>query len=203
MTMYKPKKSNHNKIKEASMKHLKIIVGTLAVMLLALVGCSINDLSNTPTKQTELFFNKYQTLDQSVLDDLNHVVAAETQFNTEQRERYKELMKKHYQNLTYKIKDEEVNGNTAVVIVEIEVTDYANVLRDSESYLSENPQEFQNDLGEYDVTLYSEYRLNKLEEAKDKVKYTLEMNLIKLDKEWQVDQISSTDEEKIHGVYVY
>ncbi len=82
-------------------------------------------------------------------------------------------MKKHYQNLTYKIKDEEVNGNTAVVIVEIEVTDYANVLRDSESYLSENPQEFQNDLGEYDVTLYSEYRLNKLEEAKDKVKYTL------------------------------
>ncbi len=80
--MYKPKKSNHNKIKEASMKHLKIIVGTLAVMLLALVGCSINDLSNTPTKQTELFFNKYQTLDQSVLDDLNHVVAAETQFNT-------------------------------------------------------------------------------------------------------------------------
>ncbi len=173
MTMYKPKKSNHNKIKEASMKHLKIIVGTLAVMLLALVGCSINDLSNTPTKQTELFFNKYQTLDQSVLDDLNHVVAAETQFNTEQRERYKELMKKHYQNLTYKIKDEEVNGNTAVVIGEIEVTDYANVLRDSESYLSENPQEFQNDLGEYDVTLYSEYRLNKLEEAKDKVKYTL------------------------------
>ena len=99
-------------------------------------------MSNTPTKQTELFFNKYQTLDQSVLDDLNHVVAAETQFNTEQRERYKELMKKHYQNLTYKIKDEEVNGNTAVVIVEIEVTDYANVLRDSESYLSENPQNF-------------------------------------------------------------
>ena len=38
-----------------------------------------------------------------------------------QKKDYKELMKKQYQNLTYTIKDEEVDGNNAIVKVEIEV----------------------------------------------------------------------------------
>ncbi len=184
------------------MKRLGLFISIVIVTLLV-VSCSMKEMSNTPKKQVEIFFNKYQTLDQNVLDDLNRVVAGETQFNTEQREKYKDLMKKHYQNLTYEIKDEEVNGDTAIVTVEIEVNDYANVLRGSEVYLEEHPEEFQNELGEYDITKYSDYRLEKLKEADEKVKYTLEMNLTKIDNEWSVNQISTIDEEKIHGIYIY
>ncbi len=185
------------------MKRLKIKGYFLIIMLVIGGGCNFKDMSNTPTRQTELFFNKYQSLDEKVINDLNKVVALETQFNNQQRERYKELMKKHYQNLIYKIKDEEINGDRAIVIVEIEVTDYAPQLRESELYLIENPQKFENEQGEYDVILYSNYRLDRLKEAKDKVKYTLEMGLSKVNKKWQVNQISQTDEEKIHGIYAY
>ena len=202
MTMYKLFKINHNKVREAIMKRLGLFISIVVVTLL-LVSCGMKDMSNTPTKQVEIFFNKYQTLDQNVLNDLNRVVSGETQFNTEQREKYKNLMKKHYQNLIYKIKDEEVNGDTAVVTVEIEVTDYANVLRGSEVYLEEHPEEFKNESGEYDITKYSDYRLEKLKEADEKVKYTLEMNLTKKNNEWSVNQISTIDEEKIHGIYIY
>ncbi|MDD2181156.1 MAG: hypothetical protein PHW32_02175 [Bacilli bacterium] len=185
------------------MKRIGMIIGIIFLTLLIVVGCSMGEMSNTPTKQAEIFFKKYQTLDQSVLNDLNRVVALETQFNNDQREMYKEIMKKHYQNLTYKIKDEEIDGDFAVVTIEIEVNDYANELRNSEIYLAEHPDEFQNELGEYDVGKYSDYRLDRLKDAEEKVKYTLELNLTKVDKKWQVDQISSIDEEKIHGIYVY
>ena len=44
--------------------------------LLVLTGCSLGTgMLNTPKKQVESFFSKYQTLDQSVLDDLDKVVA--------------------------------------------------------------------------------------------------------------------------------
>lgn len=185
------------------MKKVGMILGALIVISLIVVGCSLNDMSNTPTKRTEIFFNKYQTLDSAVLNDLNRVVALDTQFNTSQREVYKEIMKKHYQNLIYKIKDEEIDGDNAVVTVEIEVTDYSSVIRNASTYLEEHPEEFQNAQGEYDVSKYSDYRLEQLKNVDEKVKYTLELNLTKVDKQWQVDQISTVDEEKIHGIYVY
>ncbi len=173
------------------------------LLTLFTAACSVKEMANTPIKQTEIFLNKYQTLDQNVLDDLNRVVAKETQFNTEQRERYKDIMKNHYRNLVYTIKDEEINGDRAVVTVEIEVIDYSTHLRESEIYLAENPDEFQNEFGEYDIIKYSDYRLKRLKEAKDKVKYTLDINLTKDDDNWNVEQISTIDEEKIHGIYVY
>ena len=62
---------------------------------LFLIGCS--DLSNTPTKKAEEFMKKYQTLDSSVINDLNNVVN-ESDLNETQRSMYIDIMKKHYQN---------------------------------------------------------------------------------------------------------
>ena len=57
--------------------------------------------------------------------------------------------------------------------------------------------------GKYDKTLFTKYRLDKLKEAKDTVKYTLDMTLTKVDDEWQLDDLSDIDEKKIHGMYEY
>ena len=67
---------------------------------------------------------KYQVLDEDVLDDLNNITLEEEKFNGAQRERYISLMKKHYQNIKYEIKDEEIDGDNAVVTIELEVMDY-------------------------------------------------------------------------------
>ena len=45
--------------------------------------------------------------------------------------------------------------------------------------------------------------IKQLKEAKDIVKYTLELGVTKKDKKWQVDQISDETEDKILGIYNY
>lgn len=170
---------------------------------LLLVGCGNKTLFNTPTKRVEMFLSSYQSLDDKVVDQLNDTAKEEETFNAQQREEYVKIMKKHYQDLTYEIKDEVVDGDQAVVTVEIEVKDYSKVISDSEDYLNEHPDEFKNTNGEYDKSLFMDYQLKNIKEAKEKVKYTLDVNLTKTDKEWKMDDLSKTDRMKIHGMYQY
>ena len=178
----------------------KILLGILSIMLLS--GCG-EKMFNTPTKKVEMFFQNYQTVDKDVIDQLNKVVNEEENFNADQRLAYKELMKKHYQELKYEIKDEKVDGDKATVTVEIEVTDYSKALKEADKYLENNRSEFYDDKGVYDAFLFTTYRIEELKKVKDKVKFTLNMNLSKIDDEWQLDKISDTDEQKINGVYYY
>lgn len=175
----------------------------LCSCIFLLTGCSLGSkMLNTPTKQVELFLTKYQTLDEEVLKDLNYVVAEEELFNTSQRDTYKELMKKHYQNLVYHIKEESIDGDKATVTTEIEVTDYSKILSEAELYKEQNPSEFLTD-GVFDTTKYTDYRLEKLKDAKEKVTYTIDFTLTKEEKEWKMDPLTTVQQEKIHGTYLY
>lgn len=180
---------------------MKKLVMLLFVPFL-LVGCG-QKMMNTPTKQVEMFFANYQSLDDSVVEQLNKVANEEELFNSTQRKEYVELMKKHYQDLKYEIKDEIVDGDTATVTVEIEVKDYSKTLKDAENYLNENKSEFNNDKNEYDESLFTTYRLEQLKKSTDKVKYTLNIYLTKVDNEWKIDDLSETDRMKINGMYEY
>ena len=71
----------------------KIIYLVLSILFLSVIGCT--NLSNTPTKKTEEFLKNYQTLDNSVLTDLNEVVDNDTTLNERQKTMYKDIMKKH------------------------------------------------------------------------------------------------------------
>ena len=170
------------------------------LLSLFLIGCS--DLSNTPTKKAEEFLKKYQTLDESVISDLNNVVN-ESDLNETQRSMYIDIMKKHYQNLSYEIKDETIDGDEAVVTVEIAVTDFKKVLDEANNYMNNNKEEFNDENGEYSVVKFNDYKLNKLKEAKDKIRYTIEIKLTKINDDWTVDKLDSKTYDKINGVYNY
>ncbi|NLL44952.1 MAG: hypothetical protein GX247_04745 [Mollicutes bacterium] len=176
---------------------------SLIGIIILLTGCDLSKMYNTPTKQAEMFLSKYQSLDKEVMDDLDYVIGGEINLNEEQRNKYRNIMKKHYQDLVYNIKDEEVNGDIATVIVEIEVTDYSKVLADAKNYFQSNPNEFLKEDGTYDHSKFIDYQLDKLKEAKDKVKYTLYLSFSKIDGKWQINKLSKSDEEKINGIYVY
>ena len=176
----------------------KIVLGIVTILLLS--GCG-EKMFNTPTKKVEMFFQNYQTLSKDVVEQLNKVVNEEENFNADQRLAYKELMKKHYQELTYEIKDEKIDGNKATVTVEIEVTDYSKTLKDADKYLENNKAEFYDDKGVYNAFLFTTYRIEQLKKVTDKVKFTLNLTLSKVDDEWQLDPISDVDEQKINGVY--
>lgn len=177
----------------------KIII--MALMLIGLTGCSLTkDMDNTPTKKVESFLNNYQTLNEDVLADLDDVVEKETSFNSDQKKKYKDIIKSNYQKMTYVIKDEEVDGDTAIVKTEIEVIDYTKIVSKSNQYLKDHPDEFLTDK-KYDDSLFVEYKLKQLKEAKEKVKYTIDFTLTKDKDEWMLDSISDDVRDKINGIY--
>jgi len=48
-----------------------------------------------------------------------------------------------------------------------------------------------------------DYRLEQLKQAKDKVKYTLEIPVNKIDDNWKVSKLDDDTLKKINGVYNY
>ena len=159
----------------------------LLIPLLLLVGCT---MANTPTSKVEDLFTKYQKIDTDIDTGINSVLDEQNLSNA-QKERYRVILEKQYKNLTYQIKEEVIDGDTATVTVEIEVID-----------LKKSINDLTFDSSIYTKETYDEEKLNRLEKAKDKVKYTLDLTLSK-DKndEWRLNALTNEHIKKIQGMY--
>lgn len=177
----------------------KISLFLLGILLIT--GCSFSDMMNTPIKRVEEFLGKYQTMDSEVLNQLDDVISRNDSLDDNQKKEYKELMKRQYQNLMYKIKEETVDGNSAKVDVEIEVYDYHSAIVKADQYLEEHKDEFVNEEGTLDQKKFMDYKIEKMKETKEKVKYTLNFTLTKKENKWTMDEITETIRQKIHGIY--
>jgi len=183
----------------------RILLG-LSFIVLFIVGCT--NTMNTPTKRVEELLGKYQKLDSAVLAQLDNVIAEDTTMTDEQKKEYRSLMEKQYQNLSYKIKGEEITGDDASVDVEIEVLDYATSINESRKYYSEHKDEFKDENIDKtetvvdDNTKYIDYKIKELKNVTDKKKYDITFNLIKdKNNNWKLEDISDIDRQKIHGLY--
>lgn len=183
----------------------RILLG-LSFIVLFIVGCT--NTMNTPTKRVEELLGKYQKLDSAVLAQLDNVIAEDTTMTDEQKKEYRSLMEKQYQNLSYKIKGEEITGDDASVDVEIEVLDYATSINESRKYYSEHKDEFKDENIDKtetvvdDNTKYIDYKIKELKNVTDKKKYDITFNLVKdKNNNWKLEDISDIDRKKIHGLY--
>ena len=175
----------------------KILYIFLAVMLLT--GCG--EISNTPTKQVEGFFNQYQILDQDVLNDLDQIISKEEKFDATNKQKYRDVIKKQYKNLTYYVKEEKVDGDTATVTVEITVYDFASAMAEAEDYKNNHIEEFNDETGNFSGSKYIDYVIEQLDKTKERIKYTLDLGLTKIDDKWRLDGLDSDTEDKILGIY--
>ena len=176
---------------------------SIFVMLLLVIfisGCESN-LMNTPTKRVETMLNNYITLNSGVLDDLDETLLKDKTMNDNQKMEYKKVIKKLYQNMSYEIIKETIDGNNATVEVEIEVYNLKKAIDKSNSYLQEHKDEFLNDDKSINNEKFNDYKLNELKNAKDKVTYTLNLTLKKVEDKWVLDNLTDTDISKIHGMY--
>lgn len=122
---------------------MKKILILFSLILLFITGCGTK--MGTPTAKVEEFLGKYQSMDTAVLAQLDSVIGTDSAMSDDQKKEYRGLMEKQYQNLSYKIKSEEIDGNDATVDVEIEVYDYATSITESRKYYSEHRDEFLDD----------------------------------------------------------
>ena len=172
----------------------------IIVALFVVSGCESMKVS--PTKRVEELLTKYKSKDASVINQLENVIADAGTMTDEQKSAYRELMEKQYENLNYKIKDEKIDGNNAIITTEIEVYDYGKAISDSETYLSNNQSEFQDlETGLMNTSKYMDYKINKMKNINDKVTYTINFNLNKNDNEWLIEDLNDIDRLKLHGLY--
>lgn len=182
------------------MKKILLFICSLLVVF-SVTGC--DSLMNTPTKKVEKLLSMYQTQDKKVLDQLDETLLSETILDTPLKERYRELMKKQYKDLAYTIKNETIDGNTAVVEVEIEVYDYNGAIKDIESDVIENNNDYLDDSGNLLTSRYNENKISKMESVKNRITYTLNFTISKIDDKWVVDDLTETERMKLHGLYPY
>ena len=198
---------------------MKKIILQLIIILLS--ACTIGG-AMTPKQKVSEFLDKYKNQDQTILSQLEETINNEYS-NSDYRTRYKTLMTNQYKNLEYEIKDEQIEGNNAIVEAEITVYDYSTAIKNATNYLNSNPNEFMmsnptNDMNNandettkdnnttttntYDQDKFINYKLTQMENVSDKVKYTIEFTLTKVNNEWQMDSLSNADIEKIHGIFI-
>ena len=177
-------------------KILFILLGIIFI-----TGC--NNLMNTPTKKVEYLLSNYQKRDEDVIKQLDETILSDTILTNEQKERYKKIMERQYKDLMYKVKNEAIDGKTATVEVEIEVYDYAKVVSEIEDKLINNSDTYKDESGNINTVLYNDDKLNSLEKASNRTKYTINFTLSKVEEEWVVDDLTETERMKIHGLYAY
>ena len=179
---------------------MKKILTILSIIILT--GCSTLDISNTPTKKVEEFLNKYQILDEEILNELDNVIDEKTNLNEENKKEYREIIKKQYKDMQYTIKEETVDGDEATITAQIIVKDFTKIINDAENYKRENMKEFyENET--YNDNLYKKYLIDKLKDAKERVTYTLDFKVSKQNKKWVLDPITEEQEDKLLGIYKY
>ena len=171
----------------------------LPILVLLLSACSLNQMA-TPKQKVISFLDKYKQEHSNVMEQLEEII--DVSFDKdEHKTKYKDLITNQYKNLTYEITDEKTEDKTAVVEVEVKVIDYGSAIADADRYLQENAEEFDKD-GKVDEDKYQEYKLEQMEKVTDTTKYKIEFTLTKNDDgEWEIDPLSDTDLEKLHGIY--
>ena len=166
-------------------------------MLLLITGCAKD--KNIPREEVQKLFLNYNSLTSDLLIQLDKVIDGES-LNETQKTKYKDVLKRQYEDLKYKIKDEVISDDKAIVSVEIEVYDLLKVIKDSDDYLEHNKEEFYEN-NEFSNEKFWDYKLDKMSTTNDRITHTLDLSLTKIDNRWVLDELLETDRQKIHGLY--
>ena len=148
-------------------------------------GCT---LGNTPTSKVENFLLNYQMLENDVSTDYR-LLSNNNALDESLQKRYQNLIKKQYRNLSYEIKDEQIDGDSATVEVQIKVINYHKTFE-------------QYDLNNYTLDNYHKMIVESLENEKETVVYTINFVVLRNKSgNWEVLPLESEDLEKILGMY--
>ena len=170
----------------------------LVLLVCFMTACSLNN--NSKQEAIETLFERYRNKDDNVISQLKEVIMAEKLLD-KQKEDYQELMEKQYNSLGYVIKDIKEENDTAVATIEITVLNYRSAIDKAEEELKTNPEKFNDDKNNFSEEKYMDYKIELMKKVDETTTYTLELNLYKEKGMWIIEELSSNDISKIHGLY--
>lgn len=163
------------------MKKILLII----ISLYLLVGCT---LGNTPTARIEELLSNYQMNKNNIIVSYNDLTP-DTNLSNTTIKAYEDAIRKQYRDMSYEVKDEKIDGETAVVTIEIEVINYGEAINKF-------------DKSNYESNRYHELITKELESTKEMITYTLDITLTKDNKgTWVVDELSRENKDKLLGIY--
>lgn len=156
----------------------------LLLVFMLLIGCT---LGNTPTARVEDYLSRHQMLDKDISVSYTNLTS-DIGLDEDIISRYEDVIEKQYRNLSYEIKDEEIDGNNAIVTIQLEVMNYKKAIDMFNK-------------SEYENSRYHELVLDELEKTKEMITYTIDFNVTKeKDGMWKVNDLSNEDRRKLLGI---
>ena len=159
------------------MKRNVILLFVLIVVILT--GCELN---NNPTSKVEEFLGNLQGLNKNISYPYT-LLTNEEEVDASLKKEYIKIIKNQYQNMSYEIKEETIDGNQATITTEVEVKDFKKIINN------------------YGIITNHEEYLKKLKHQKDKVTYTIDFMVIKKDNNWILAPLTEEIQRKLLGIY--
>lgn len=141
----------------------------------------------------ETYLMKFKNHEEEVLKSLDELISYEN-LSLKQQEQYRLVMKRQYQDLTYKTVQEYYNGDKAIITEEIEVYDYNKSKRETKEYYEEHQSTLTK--GQY-----QEMQLKAMATEQKRIKYTIDFELNYQEDGWHLTNLDYTILQKIHGIY--
>ena len=110
-------------------------------------------------------------------------------------------MEKQYDQFAYVIKDVNEENDSATATVELTVLNYRSAVLKAEEELKNNQEKFNDEEGNFSEEKYMEYKIEKMSEVTETTTHTIDLSLTKENGIWKVNQLSSDDISKLHGLY--
>ena len=171
---------------------------SIVLIILIITGCG----NNTARSAVESYMKKYKTLDSEVLVDLENMIKEENLSNAD-KDKYRDILKKQYKDLSYDILEEEYDDEVSYVTVKIEVYNLYKAESDALIYLENNMNEFYDENNNYDVDKYINFKLDRMKNTNERVNYMITFTVTKENNKYVLSDLTSDDLKKIHGIYNY
>lgn len=176
----------------------KLLVIICGILLFTGCSCSLND--HSPEQAVDTFFEKYRAKDDNIITQLMDTIDNED-LTDDSKKQYQKLMEKQYDQFAYVIKDVNEEESAATVTVELTVLNYRSATLKAEEALNNEPEQFNDEEGKFSEAKYMDYKIKKMNEVTDTTTHEIELSLTKEAGMWMVEQLSSDDIAKLHGLY--
>ena len=172
----------------------KIII---IILVIFITGCKNNSARDIVSS----YLDEYHNLSTNIINEINNAVDLNDKFSKKNKKIYKDILKRQYKDLKYKIIREEYDNDIALITVNVNVYDLNKAEEEALLYLTDHLSEFYNEDNTFNENKYISYKLDLMSKTNIKVNYDILFTLRKKNNNWILDQPTESDLEKIHGLY--